>query len=101
MWNWSHLKGEGLLRHSMRAAQMAGLLLLSGAAMLLHVVLPFWQQPKFLRAEAVAESLTALGLPVKEPNLEPTEDVTAESVAEAELSPRAQMRRALRRKPKQ
>ena len=60
MWDWNHLKGEGWLRHSMRAAQMAGLLLLSGAAMLLHILLPFWQQPKFLQVERVADSLKAL-----------------------------------------
>ncbi len=59
MWDWNHLKGEGWLRHSMRAAQMAGLLLLSGAAMLLHILVPFWQQPEFLRVERVADSLKA------------------------------------------
>ncbi len=62
MWDWNHLKGEGWLRHSMRAAQMAGLLLLSGAAMLLHVLLPFWKQPKFLRAEEVAQTLMSRAL---------------------------------------
>ena len=57
MWDWNHLKGEGWLRHSMRAAQLAGLLLLSGAAMILHILLPFWQQPKFLRIEQLAGTL--------------------------------------------
>ena len=54
MWDWAHFKGEGLLAHTKRSAKFAGLLLLSGAAMVLHMLVPFWQQPLWLRAPAVA-----------------------------------------------
>jgi len=57
MWEWKHLSGRGWLRHTMQASQMAGLLLLAGAAMILHTLLPFWQQPQFLRVENVADTL--------------------------------------------
>jgi hypothetical protein len=109
MWDWNHLKGEGWLRHSMRAAQMAGLLLLSGAAMLLHILLPFWQQPKFLRADKVAESLRMLLVARQREQNEklfaswkPKADLVEESdESDSEdevpaLTPRQQLRRALR-----
>lgn len=53
-WNWGHLHPEGWLAHTQRSAKLGGLLLLSGAAMILHMVLPFWQQPNFLKAVNVA-----------------------------------------------
>jgi len=53
-WNWSHLHPEGWLAHTKRSAKLAGLLLLAGAAMVLHMLVPFWQQPNFLKATNVA-----------------------------------------------
>jgi len=57
MWDWAHFKGEGWLAHTKRSARLAGLLLLSGAAMILHMLVPFWQQPKWLRADCIGKSL--------------------------------------------
>ncbi len=57
MWDWSHFKNEGWLAHTKRSAKFAGLLLLSGSAMVLHVLVPFWQQPKWLRVDEVASVL--------------------------------------------
>ena len=57
MWDWAHFKDEGWLAHTKRSAKFAGLLLLSGAAMALHLVVPFWQQPKWLSANEVASVL--------------------------------------------
>ena len=59
MWDWAHFKGEGWLAHSRRSMTLAALLLVSGAAMILHTLIPFWQQPVWLRAGAVAEELCA------------------------------------------
>ena len=57
MWDWAHFKDEGVLAHTKRSAHLATLLLLSGLAMALHVVVPFWIQPKFLQAREVANAL--------------------------------------------
>ena len=57
MWDWAHFKTEGWLVHAKRSGKFAGLLLLAGLAMVLHTVVPFWQQPKWLCADAVAASL--------------------------------------------
>lgn len=57
MWNLNHLKGEGWLAHTLRSLKLAGLLLLSGVAMVIHIVIPFWEQPKVLQACSVAESI--------------------------------------------
>ena len=54
MWDWAHFKEEGWLAHTKRSATLALLLLLSGGAMILHLLVPFWQQPKALRREEVA-----------------------------------------------
>ena len=59
-WNWSHLKGHGLLPHTIRSAKLSGLLLLSGLAMVVHMLLPFWQQPKFLQGDEVVRRLKEL-----------------------------------------
>ena len=59
-WDWSHLKGDGLLAHTIRSAKLSGLLLLSGLAMVLHMLLPFWQQPKFLQGDEVVRRLEEL-----------------------------------------
>jgi hypothetical protein len=56
-WDWAHFKGEGWLSHTKRAAKLSGLLLLSGLAMLLHVVIPFWQQPERLQAKCLGKDL--------------------------------------------
>jgi hypothetical protein len=53
MWDWSHLKEEGWLSHTKRSVQLTVLLLVAGAAMVLHALVPFWQQPKFLQRCAV------------------------------------------------
>ncbi len=57
MWDWAHFKDEGWLAHTKRSAKFSGLLLLSGLAMLLHLFVPFWQQPKWLCADSVASAL--------------------------------------------
>jgi|TARA_R110000824_G_scaffold272088_2_gene460600 hypothetical protein len=57
MWDWSHFKEEGWLSHTKRSARLALLLLASGAAMILHVLVPFWQQPKKLQRGEVACAL--------------------------------------------
>ena len=54
MWNWAHFKDEGWLAHTKRSARLAALLLASGAAMILHMLIPFWQQPKRLQRAEVA-----------------------------------------------
>jgi len=57
MWDWAHFKGEGWLAHTKRSMTLASLLLVSGAAMILHVLVPFWQQPEWLRACSVSDAL--------------------------------------------
>ena len=57
MWDWAHFKDEGWLAHTKRSARLAGLLLGSGLTMILHMLVPFWQQPKSLQREAVATAL--------------------------------------------
>ena len=54
MWNWAHFSEEGWQTHTKRSVKLAALLLASGAAMVLHALVPFWQQPKFLQRDAVA-----------------------------------------------
>ena len=56
-WDWAHFKGEGWWAHTKRASKLSGLLLLSGLAMLLHMIVPFWQQPKWLQAQSIKDSL--------------------------------------------
>ena len=57
MWDWAHFKLEGWIAHTKRSAKLSGLLLLSGLAMALHMVIPFWQQPRWLSAQGVADAL--------------------------------------------
>ena len=57
MWNWAHFKDEGWIAHTRRSAGLASLLLLSGAIMILHVLVPFWQQPEWLSRRGVARAL--------------------------------------------
>jgi len=59
-WNWSHLKDHGLVAHTIRSAKLSGLLQLSGLAMVVHMLLPFWQQPKFLQGDEVVRRLKEL-----------------------------------------
>ena len=56
-WDWSHFKVQNWWTHTKQASKLSGLLLLSGLAMLLHTLVPFWQQPKWLQAEAIKDSL--------------------------------------------
>ena len=57
MWDWAHFKEEGWLTHTKRSAKLALLLILAAKAMVLHTLVPFWQQPKRLQREQVARSL--------------------------------------------
>ena len=57
MWDWGHFKNEGGIAHTKRSAGFAALLLASGVAMILHMLLPFWQQPKMLQRESVSDAL--------------------------------------------
>ena len=57
MWDWAHFKDEGWLAHTKRSVGLASLLLVSGGAMILHLLVPFWQQPKWLQRDEVARSL--------------------------------------------
>ena len=57
MWDWAHFKDEGWLAHTKRSAGLASLLLVSGGAMILHLLVPFWQQPKWLQRRCVARAL--------------------------------------------
>ena len=59
MWDWAHFKTEGWLAHTKRSAKFAGLLLLSGLAMMVHTLVPFWQQPKWLSGYGVRDTLDA------------------------------------------
>lgn len=54
MWDWAHFKEEGWVAHTLRSARLSVLLLTSGIAMILHVLIPFWQQPKALQRREVA-----------------------------------------------
>ena len=58
MWDWAHFKSEGWTAHTKRSARFAGLLLLSGLAMILHVLVPFWQQPESLCTDRVIRVLS-------------------------------------------
>ena len=57
MWDWAHFKLEGWIAHTKRSAKLSGLLLLSGLSMALHMVIPFWQQPRWLNEENCPASL--------------------------------------------
>ena len=54
MWDWAHFKAEGYLSHLRRSGKLSGLLILAGLAMIVHMLVPFWQQPNFLKAVNVA-----------------------------------------------
>ena len=57
MWDWAHFKEEGWLAHLKRSAKLSGLLILSGLAMIGHMLLPFWQQPDWLSISGVRDAL--------------------------------------------
>ena len=57
MWNWNHFQGEGWLAHTVRSVKLGTLLLASGAAMFLHLLVPFWEQPKRLQVCSVAAAI--------------------------------------------
>jgi len=57
MWNWNHLKGDGWLAHTVRSVKLCTLLLASGGALVLHILFPFWEQPKVLQVCSVAETI--------------------------------------------
>ena len=56
-WNWSHLGAEGWIAHTLRSIKLAALLLASGGAMVLHLIVPFWEQPKTLQVCSVAKTI--------------------------------------------
>ena len=56
-WDWAHFKNEGWLAHLKRSSRLSGLLLLAGLAMIGHMLVPFWQQPKWLAVEGVRDAL--------------------------------------------
>jgi len=57
MWDWAHFNAEGWCNHTKKSSRLVGLLVLAAAALAVHTVVPFWQQPKWLRLGAVAEEL--------------------------------------------
>ena len=59
MWDWAHFKTEGYLSHLRRSGKLSGLLILAGLAMMLHMLVPFWQQPKWLSGSSVCATLDA------------------------------------------
>jgi len=60
MWDWAHFKGEGWIAHTKRSATLVSLLLLAAGAMILHMLVPFWQQPEWLRSECVGKVLCGI-----------------------------------------
>ena len=57
MWNRHHLESEGWVTHTARSIKLALLLLSSGVTLLLHAIVPFWQQPKVLQVCSVADTI--------------------------------------------
>jgi hypothetical protein len=57
MWDWAHFKDEGWMAHTKRSAKLSVILLASGVTMILHMLIPFWQQPKSLQRPNVARAL--------------------------------------------
>tara|TARA_R110001583_G_scaffold146442_1_gene298482 strand:- start:381 stop:578 length:198 start_codon:yes stop_codon:yes gene_type:complete len=57
MWDGNHFKREGWLSHTKRAFRLSLLLILAAAAMVLHTLVPFWQQPKTLQLGNVADAI--------------------------------------------
>lgn len=53
MWDWAHFKEDGWINHTKKSSKLAALLLVSGLAMILHMLVPFWQQPKQLQSKCV------------------------------------------------
>tara|TARA_Y100000592_G_C5263645_1_gene218501 strand:+ start:90 stop:422 length:333 start_codon:yes stop_codon:yes gene_type:complete len=109
MWDWSHFKELGWIAHTTRAARLSGLLILAGLAMVLHMLLPFWQQPSWLRVESVGRELC--GCKDCPPEVEPealeitaavtdADEVVEESSDEKPTPPKARVPKRLRRKLK-
>ena len=57
MWDWGHFNRENWWNHTQRSLKLGILLLLSGGGLLLHALIPFWQQPKKLQACEVARAI--------------------------------------------
>lgn len=99
MWDWSHFKELGWIAHTTRAARLSGLLILAGLAMVLHMLLPFWQQPSWLRVESVGRSLCGckdcppeVELEVLEVVAPEPEEAAAPVAEEAQAKPTSAMR---------
>jgi len=97
-WDWAHFKGDGYLAHLRRSAKLSGLLILSGLAMIVHMLVPFWQQPKFLRINGVVQVLQSS----LAHGADDSEDTAIEpgGAVEAKLSARRSLREGLRQRVK-
>ena len=104
MWDWRHFKELGWIAHTTRAARLSGLLILAGLAMVLHMLLPFWQQPSWLRVESVGRALCGCKDCPPEVELEALEAVAPEpeeaEEAQIEAPTTARGPKRLRRKLK-
>ena len=58
-WDWAHFKVEGYLSHLRRSGKLSGLLILAGLAMIVHMLVPFWQQPRWLSGCGIRDTLDA------------------------------------------
>ena len=58
-WDWAHFKIEGYTSHLKRSGKLSGLLILGGLAMILHMLVPFWQQPRWLSGYGLRDTLDA------------------------------------------
>jgi len=56
-WDWKHLKDDSWVKHTLRALKLSILMLLSGFAMMVHMFIPFWQQPKWLQGDSIRDTL--------------------------------------------
>jgi len=59
MWSWDHLKEVkcSYWKHMWTALHMGATMAIAAAALFVHAVIPWWQQPRSLRVEAIRESL--------------------------------------------
>ena len=53
MFDFKHVKKERYFSHLWRSLKMAAFLCASGLFLLVHAILPFWQQPKPFRLQRV------------------------------------------------
>ena len=58
-WDWAHFKAEGFLPHVRRSAKLSGRLIVAGLGMIVHMLVPFWQQPRWLSGCGIRDTLDA------------------------------------------